>query len=86
MGLVALLACPAVLPCPPPTFLIHRFTAASDIAAEIRAETKAQPPIPFRIGGVVRADLTPPYLPLMCSQEEQGPKPATEDGGPRDRK
>jgi len=42
------------------TSAIHGFTAASDIAAEVRAETKRQPPIPFGIGGLVRADLTVP--------------------------
>ena len=36
--------------------------AASDLAAEVQAETKGQPPILFGIGGVVRADLTPPCL------------------------
>lgn len=49
------------------TFEIHRFTAASDLAAEVRAETKGQPPIPFGIGGLVRADLTLPRSPGQSS-------------------
>jgi hypothetical protein len=56
---VTLLACRAA----PTAHVFSRFTdsqAASDIAAELRAETKGQPPIPFGIGGFVRADLTLP--------------------------
>lgn len=53
------------------TFSNHRFTAASDLAAEGQAETKGQLPIPFGIGGLVRADVSLQNAPGMTGERAQ---------------